>query len=114
MSAEDGLADTLRHRLDRAGANVERIYALTGWRSDGGQSGAVSLKDVDILRDAMERIKPRLVIVDPVQAYLGAGVDMHRANEVRPILTGLCRNRCNRKRCIVAWAQLILPLRPGQ
>jgi hypothetical protein len=37
----------------------------------------------------MGQVHPRLVIVDPVQAYLGSGVDMHRANEVRPILAGL-------------------------
>ena len=89
MSAEDGLADTLRNRLDSAGANVERVYALTGWKSESGESGAVTLKDIALLRDAMGQIKPRLVIVDPVQAYLGAGVDMHRANGVRPILAGL-------------------------
>ena len=29
------------------------------------------------------------VIIDPIQAYLGADVDMNRANEVRPIFMRL-------------------------
>lgn len=90
MSAEDGLADTLRPRLDAAGADVSRIHALTGWRSTDAQDktveGAVSLGDIPVLEQALEQTKPKLVIVDPLQAYLGAGVDMHRANEVRPVL----------------------------
>ena len=89
MTAEDGLSDTVRPRLDSVGANVANVHALDGWKSDDGTSGAVTLKDLDVLRSVMEEVHPRLVIVDPVQAYLGSGVDMHRANEVRPILAGL-------------------------
>lgn len=30
-----------------------------------------------------------LVIIDPVQAFIGANVDMNRANEVRPVFRKL-------------------------
>lgn len=92
MSAEDGLADTLRPRLDAAGADVSRVHALTGWQlSDdaGTTEGAVSLGDIPILEQALTQTKPKLIIIDPLQAYLGAKVDMHRANEVRPLLSAL-------------------------
>lgn len=93
MSAEDGLSDTLRPRLDAVGADVSRVHALTGYRSTGGDGkdieGAVSLEDIPVIEQALEQTKAKLVIIDPLQAYLGAGVDMHRANEVRPLLSAL-------------------------
>lgn len=103
MSAEDGLADTLRPRLDAAGADVNRVHALTGWRLDDGNGiteGAVSLGDIPILEQALTRVKPRLIIIDPLQAYLGAKVDMHRANEVRPLLSAL-GNLAEKHECAV-------------
>ena len=92
MSAEDGLADTLRPRLDAADADVSRVHALTGWRLDDGNEeveGAVSLGDIPVLEQALVQTKAKLIIIDPLQAYLGAKVDMHRANEVRPLLSAL-------------------------
>jgi hypothetical protein len=96
LSAEDGLADTLRPRLDSAGADVNRVHVLTGKdvRSPGAdepQVVGITLKDIPVLEEALRRVKPRLLIVDPLQAYLGEKVDMHRANEVRPILAALAR-----------------------
>lgn len=92
MTAEDGLGDTLRPRLEAAGADVSRVHALTGWSEvvDGETAeGAVFLSETAIIREALERIRPSLLVVDPLQAFLGAQVDMHRANEVRPLLSGL-------------------------
>ena len=94
LSAEDGLADTLRPRLDKAGADVSRVFALTGWENTDEETGekkvgSVTLAALDVIEEALQRVKPALLVVDPLQAYLGAKVDMHRANEVRPILSGL-------------------------
>ena len=33
-----------------------------------------------------DTIKPRLVVLDPIQSFLGAEVDMHRANKIRPLM----------------------------
>lgn len=91
MTAEDGLADTLRPRLDRAKANVELVSVLDGLIESDGKRAEVTLADLDVLKGALAQVRPRLVVVDPIQGYLGAGVDMHRANEVRPLLAGLAR-----------------------
>lgn len=82
LSVEDGLADTIRPRLDSMRANVERIYAL---------QGALTLDDSGllILEEHIFEIKPVLVTIDPLVAYLGAGVDLHRANEVRAVTARL-------------------------
>jgi hypothetical protein len=93
MSAEDGIADTLRPRLDAAGADPSRIHVLTGWTAttEEGErlAGCVTLSDIPVLQAALEQVRPALVVIDPVQGFLGASVDMHRANEVRPVLARL-------------------------
>lgn len=104
MSAEDDPEDTLRPRLEAAGANLEHIFFLQGWRgqTEGGEelSGPVLLSDIPMLEEAIREIKPRLIVIDPLQAYLGAGVDMHRANETRPVLARL-RELAREHRCAI-------------
>ena len=41
------------------------------------------------LEEAIRRTGAKLIVLDPLQAYLGSDVDMHRANEVRPVLKRL-------------------------
>lgn len=94
MSAEDGLGDTLRPRLDKVGADPNKVIALAGKvcvdpATGEEQREGVTLEDIPILEETLKTYKPRLLIVDPLQAYLGAKTDMHRANEVRPILSNL-------------------------
>jgi len=93
LSAEDGLADTLRPRLDAADADVTRVHAITGVRvqaSDGTEfTCALSLQEIAVLDTVLALLQPSLVVVDPLQAYLGSKVDMHRANETRPVLAAL-------------------------
>lgn len=89
LSAEDGLTDTIRTRLDSAGADVARVYVLAGWTAQGGSGegldGYVTLQDVALLEEALNRIRPALLVVDPVQGFLG-GIDAWRAEQVRPTL----------------------------
>jgi RecA/RadA recombinase len=92
LTAEDGLADTLRPRLDKMGADVSNVIALDGKIIPGkDEVTLVSLLDVDILRNALIEVKPTLIIIDPIQAYLGPGINMSRAEEVRPLLSMLGR-----------------------
>lgn len=94
LSAEDGLGDTLKKRLRLVGADLARVHVLTGWNvTEKGKTreGAVSLGDVDVLDKTLTTIKPALLVVDPIQGFLGSSVDMHRANEIRPLLTGLVK-----------------------
>ena len=91
LSTEDGLADTLKPRLDDAGADCSKINVLTGWADANDEAHAFSFQDMPMLERTLQEYDPRLVIIDPIQAYLGSGVDMHRANETRPLLEALRR-----------------------
>ncbi len=93
LGAEDDLADTIRPRLDAAGADVTRIGALTGVRRTL-ESGAVTLDvptvgDLEALRDAIARVHAALVVIDPLMAYLPGAVDSHRDQDVRRSLAPL-------------------------
>ncbi|MEQ8174755.1 MAG: AAA family ATPase [Syntrophomonadaceae bacterium] len=91
MTAEDGLSDTIKPRMINLGADCDKIYVIEGQRQGDKEMEPVTMQDLDILRQAMEQVKPALLIIDPLQGFLGAGVDMHRANETRPVLTGILR-----------------------
>jgi hypothetical protein len=82
LSAEDGLADTLRPRLDAVGADVARIYAL---------DEPLTLDAAGLLRLESSIIEhaPALVVIDPLFAFTGGKVDIHRANEARSITAPL-------------------------
>ncbi len=90
MTAEDGLADTIRPRLDAAGADADRVFVLCGIKTAEGKK-EFTLQHIEILRQAVLENQPALIVIDPIQGFLGAGVDMHRANEIRPLLAGLAR-----------------------
>lgn len=76
QTAEDGLADTVKPRLESAGADCERVLVID--ESDK----SLSMSD-ERLEEAIKQTGARLLILDPIQAYLGGGVDMNRANEAR-------------------------------
>lgn len=89
LSAEDGLADTVRPRLDTLGADVGRIHALTAARMPNGDERSISLAgDVALLERAIVNTGATLVIIDPVSAYLGA-TDSYKDTEVRGVLAPL-------------------------
>ena len=82
QTAEDGLGDTVKPRLIEAGADLDRVLVIDD------SEVQLTLSDERIERAIIEN-NARLVIIDPIQAYLGADVDMNRANEVRPIFMRL-------------------------
>ena len=82
QTAEDGLGDTVKPRLIEAGADLDRVLVIDD------SEVQLTLSDERIERAIIEN-NARLVIIDPIQAYLGANVDMNRANEVRPIFMRL-------------------------
>ena len=82
QTAEDGLGDTVKPRLIEAGADLDRVLIIDD------SEVQLTLSDERIEKAIVEN-NARLVIIDPIQAYLGADVDMNRANEVRPIFMRL-------------------------
>ena len=82
QTAEDGLGDTVKPRLIEAGADLNRVLVIDD------SDVQLTLSDEQIEKAIVEN-NARLVIIDPIQAYLGSDVDMNRANEVRPIFMRL-------------------------
>lgn len=82
QTAEDGLGDTVKPRLIEAGADLDQVLVIDD------SDVQLTLSDERIEKAIVEN-NARLVIIDPIQAYLGADVDMNRANEVRPIFMRL-------------------------
>ena len=79
QTAEDGLADTIKPRLLKANADCSRVLVI--------DDRDIPLTMLDIrLEQAIAETKARLVVLDPIQGFLGTGVDMHRANEIRPVM----------------------------
>ena len=93
QTAEDGLSDTVKPRLIAANADDERITVIDESKSE------LSLTD-ERLEQAIVETKAKLVILDPLQAYIGANVDMHRANEIRPVMKHLAEV-AQRQQCAV-------------
>ena len=79
QTAEDGLGDTIKPRLLSAGADCSRVMVI----DDDDQ--ALTMMDAR-LEEAIIQTKARLVVLDPIQGFLGIDVDMHRANEIRPLM----------------------------
>jgi putative DNA primase/helicase len=90
LSTEDGLADTLKPRLEAAGADCTKVHVLTGWLGEEDEFHTFTLQHMDMLEAAVKQYHPRLIVIDPIQAYLG-DIDIHRANETRPLLAALTR-----------------------
>ena len=82
QTAEDGLGDTVKPRLIEAGADLDRVLVIDD------SEVQLTISDERIEKAIIEN-NAKLVIIDPIQAYLGADVDMNRANEVRPIFMRL-------------------------
>lgn len=79
QTAEDGLGDTIKPRLIEAGADENMVLNI--------------IEDIDPLSLSDERIEKaitetgaRLMILDPIQGYIGEDVDINRANEIRTVL----------------------------
>lgn len=82
QTAEDGMGDTIKPRLVEAGADLSRVMVI-----DDSEE-VLTLSD-DRIEKAVRQNHVRLVIIDPVQAFIGADVDINRANEVRPVFRKL-------------------------
>jgi len=95
MGIEDDIADTVRPRLDSAGADCSRIRAVEAVGSIDPETGKRTLRSISLDRDVPaieEAIKQtadcRLVVIDPITAFCGK-TDSHKAAEVRALLSPL-------------------------
>lgn len=82
QTAEDGLGDTVKPRLVSSGADLQRVLVIDDTENP------LTLAD-DRIEKAIRENNAKLMVIDPLQAFLGANVDMNRANEVRPVFRKL-------------------------
>jgi hypothetical protein len=82
LTAEDSLGDTLRPRLDAMGADVSRVHAVEG-------PAVLDSNGLEIVEGFINEVRPALVILDPLVAYISGDVDIHRANQVRQVMAAL-------------------------
>lgn len=90
LSAEDGLDDTIRPRLDAAGAEVTLVHSLDAMFDDNDNE-LPCFRDADHLAalfGVIETLRPALLAIDPITAYLG-DTDSHRDSDVRSVLAPL-------------------------
>lgn len=87
---EDGVGDTLKPRIMKMEADTKRIFAFTGAKTQQGYDVPFNLTDkFDRFEQMLKQCKPKLVIIDPLQAFIG--VDMNKASETRPALQRLVK-----------------------
>lgn len=79
QTAEDGLVDTIKPRLLAAKADCSKVFVIDD------NDTPLTMRD-ERLEQAIIETSAKLVLLDPIQGFLGADVDMHRANEIRPIM----------------------------
>ncbi len=82
QSAEDGLEDTIKPRLTEAGADQERVINISEDKK------SLHLLDSRIEK-AILQCDAKLLILDPLQGYLGERIDMNRANEIREVMKAI-------------------------
>jgi hypothetical protein len=88
LNGEDGTEDTLRPRLQALGADLERVFVLA---RDEAAAGLSLPGHLDVLAQALRQTQARLVVVDPIMAFLDAKVISVSDQGIRRLLTPLAR-----------------------
>jgi len=107
LTAEDGLADTVRIRADASGADVKKIKILEGVITKNGEREFFNLIDhLPALEQAIIKTEDvRLVIIDPITSYLGT-IDSHKNTSVRGALAPIASLAEKYKIAVVAVTHL--------
>lgn len=92
LSTEDDLP-VLRGRIEADGGDLTRCHFMTN-------AAGLTFNSPEV-EAAIQQVKAKLVVFDPIQAFMGAGVDMFRPNETRPLLAKLFET-CDRHDCACA------------
>lgn len=94
MTTENATAEVVRPRIELYGGDPARIFMVDGSMfafATNERTGPFSLAHIDVLDRAIEECHAKFVVVDPLQAFIGAKVDLHRSNHTRPVLDGLAK-----------------------
>ena len=78
--SEDGASDTIKPRLEACGADCRNIAFINEEVYDG-----LTLDD-ERIREAIIEFKPQLVVIDPLQSYIGNDSDLQIAVRARKLM----------------------------
>lgn len=113
LAVEDGIGDTIRPRLERAGADLSRVFVLTTIRDEAGDRLPNFEQDMKQLEDVIVEHKPMLVVVDPISSYLGKS-DSYKDTEMRRVLAPLAVLADKHKVAIVALVHMTKGSKDGK
>lgn len=91
MTLENHPRKVLRPRFDVLGGDPTKIFWIKAIQFNDANVPVrtVTLQDVSSLEVKVKAYHPNLIVVDPLQSFLGANIDAYRSNETRPVLDGL-------------------------
>jgi RecA-family ATPase len=90
MTAEDGLGDTIRPRLEAAGADLSLIHHIQAAISPDGTESSITLdENRDAVYQAVKDYKAALLIIDPMMAFLGSKINSWKDQDIRRALAPL-------------------------
>jgi putative DNA primase/helicase len=107
LSAEDDAEDTIRPRLEAAGADLKRCHIVGAVREAGNRPREFCLiDDLGRLATRLDEIgDAALIVIDPISAYLGK-TDSHRNAEVRAVLAPLAELAARYRAAVLAVSHL--------
>ena len=111
IATEDDLEDTVKPRLEQAGADCTKVKAFNEWQDGAGKIHTFTLADLPHLETVLQTYRPRLVYIDAIQAVLGGKVDANRANQLKELLDPLAKLAATYRCAILASRH---PAKPGQ
>jgi hypothetical protein len=102
LSAEDEIGDTIRPRLEAAGADITRAWVLPDVREEGEPPRPPELpRDLDRLEAMVKDRAAALVVIDPLMAFLAGQVDAHRDQDVRRVLASMAAMAARTRAAVV-------------
>lgn len=89
MSAEDGAGDTLRPRMEAAGADLTKVAIVDKRTEDGAVVNLKIPDDVLALKPIIQGMNARLMVIDPIMAFIGGDLSANNDQDVRAALSPL-------------------------
>jgi hypothetical protein len=111
IATEDDLEDTVKPRLEKAGADCSKVKVFNEWEDGKGTIQTFTLAVLPYLETVLQTYRPRLVYIDAIQAVLGGKVDANSANQLKQLLDPLAKLAATYRCAILASRH---PAKPGQ
>ena len=107
FSAEDDIEDTINPRLQAVESDREHIYIFSCVQLKDKEKSFEIGEDIQLLEKALNEIKNiSLIIIDPITAFLGEGIDSYKNSDVRALLSILSKTASKYKVAVVVISHL--------